>query len=208
MEAYAKLIGRVGTNSDDESSQKEFLVSELPCYLGRTLLREGGGIIIDSTDTLLSRQHVKITWSQSGGWKLYCLSKNGCTVNKKKYEKDEIASLYNGSAIRIGNARLYFTLPVAEEVCVPDNRKRIWSETKSYDNDGELIMCLGGIDKSDERDKIGRVNSFSSSGSSRAKGSHANRLLSNDIDIILFVTPTPSFLKISFPFLVSETPRR
>ena len=181
MEAYAKLIGRVGTNSDDEASQKEFLISELPCYLGRTLLREGGGIIIDSTDTLLSRQHVKITWSQSGGWKLYCLSKNGCTVNKKKYEKDEIASLYNGSAIRIGNARLYFTLPVAaEEVPVPDNRKRIWSETKSHDNDGELIMCLGGMDKSEDREKVGRVNGFASTGSSRAKGSHPNHHFSND----------------------------
>lgn len=172
MEAYAKLIGRVGTNSDDESSQKEFLVSELPCYLGRTQLREGGGIVIDSTDTLLSRQHVKITWSQSGGWKLYCLSKNGCTVNKKKYEKDEVAALHNGSAIRIGNARLYFTLPVLEENSLSESRKRVHSETapSADDDDGALIMCLGGMDKADERANPAKIANFSSSGSSRAKG--------------------------------------
>lgn len=172
MEAYAKLIGRIGANNDDDSAQKEFLVSELPCYLGRTLLKEGGGIVIDSTDTLLSRQHVKITWSQSGGWKLYCLSKNGCTVNKKKYEKDEIASLYNGSAIRIGNARLYFTLPVVEEISIPESRKRAHSETQpsADDDDGALIMCLGGIEKSNQGENIVKIGNFTSSLSSRAKG--------------------------------------
>ena len=149
MEAYAKLVGRVGTESEDDASKREFLVKALPCYLGRALSKESGCIVVDSTDTLLSRQHVQIAWTPKNGWKLVCLSKNGCTVDKKKYEKDGVASLVNGSAIRLGNARLYFTLPIIEPE-VPNigsnNRKRERTGTTltDEDNDDERIILDKG----------------------------------------------------------------
>jgi hypothetical protein len=139
--AYAKLVGRVGVNSEEEESQREFYITEVPCALGRALLNEGGSLVIDPNDTSLSRQHVQINWIDPG-WILTCLSKNGCTVDKKKYKENESCSLIDCSAIRIGNARLYFTLPTKEE-----GNKRPYSETLpgSDDEDGELIMCLGGV---------------------------------------------------------------
>ena len=157
MEAYAKLVGRVGTESEDDASKREFLVKALPCYLGRALSKESGCIVVDSTDTLLSRQHVQIAWTPKNGWKLVCLSKNGCTVDKKRYEKDGTAPLFNGSAIRIGNARLYFTLPVIDEVSVPSSKKRDRAGNAVTDGDddddddshasGEILMCLTGEEK-------------------------------------------------------------
>lgn len=166
MEAYAKLVGRIGTNIDDETSNREFLIRELPCCLGRALSKDGGSIVIDSNDTLLSRQHGEIAWTLQNGWKLICLSKNGCTVDKKKYDKDGIAPLVNGSAIRIGNARLYFTLPIIEDVPVHTHRKRDRAGTLDDDDDGAIMMYLGGMEKKEEMSKI---TSFHSS-DNRNKG--------------------------------------
>ena len=147
MEAYAKLEGRVGL-TDDDASKREFLITELPCSLGRSSVNGGGGIIIDCNDILLSRQHVEITWSQDVGWLLICLSKNGCTVDRKRYGKSAKIGLRNGSAIRIGNARLYFTLPVVEAILLPlqvDSKKRSYSETlHETDEEGDLIMAMPG----------------------------------------------------------------
>ena len=149
MEAYAKLEGRVGL-SDDEASKREFLITELPCSLGRSTVAGGGGIVIDGNDVLLSRQHVEITWSQTAGWLLVCLSKNGCTVDKKRYGKDAQIALRNGSAIRIGNARLYFTLPVVEAIVAVtplplESKKRSYSDTlPETDEEGDLIMAMPG----------------------------------------------------------------
>ena len=168
MEAYAKLVGRIGTSGDDEASNREFLVRELPCCLGRALAKDGGSIVVDSNDTLLSRQHVQIAWTLQNGWKLICLSKNGCTVDKKKYDKDGIAPLANGSAIRIGNARLYFTLPIIEDVPVRNNRKRDRVGTLDDDDDGAIMMYLGGIEKKDD---LSRSTPFVSS-DNRIKGNH------------------------------------
>jgi hypothetical protein len=39
------------------------------------------------------------------------LSKNGIIVDKVKLAQDEIAVIDNGSAIKLGTAKLYFTLP-------------------------------------------------------------------------------------------------
>lgn len=172
MEAYAKLVGRVGTNSDDEASKREFLIRVLPCCLGRALSKDGGSIVVDVNDTLLSRQHVQIEWSQNSGWKLVCLSKNGCTVDKKRIEKDGTAPLLNGSAIRIGNARLYFTLPIVDDVSVPSCRKRDRAGNavtdEDDDNDGnEIIMCLGGIERAAE--SVMKLTNTNSSGG-RLKG--------------------------------------
>ena len=150
MEAYAKLEGRIGLN-DDEASKREFLITELPCSLGRSSVTGRGGIIVDCNDVLLSRQHVEISWSQDGGWLLICLSKNGCTVDKKRYGKSAQIGLRNGSAIRIGNARLYFTLPVIEAIAVvgvplhTENKKRSYSEAlPETDEEGDLIMAMPG----------------------------------------------------------------
>ena len=52
---------------------------------------------IDPQDTLMSRQHVELLWCAGKGWQLICLSKNGCTVDKIKYNKDEVASLHDGT---------------------------------------------------------------------------------------------------------------
>ena len=148
MEAYAKLEGRVGL-SDDEASKREFLITELPCSLGRASAIGGSSIVIDCNDVLLSRQHVEIKWSQEVGWLLICLSKNGCTVDKKRYGKAAEIALRNGSAIRIGNARLYFTLPVVEAVVErpspTESKKRSYSDTlPETDEEGDLIMTMPG----------------------------------------------------------------
>ena len=45
----------------------------------------------------MSRQHVELLWCAGKGWQLTCLSKNGCTVDKIKYNKDEVASLHDGT---------------------------------------------------------------------------------------------------------------
>jgi predicted component of type VI protein secretion system len=152
MEAYAKLEGRVGVSDDDDDSKREFLITELPCSLGRAQCSEGGSIVIDCNDVLLSRQHVQITWSQEAGWILTCLSKNGCTVDKKRYGKAAEIGLRNGSAIRIGNARLYFTLPLVEDIVgalsSPDgsSKKRAYSETlpETDGEEGDLLMAMPG----------------------------------------------------------------
>lgn len=177
MAAFAKLVGRVGINSDDEASKREYLIRILPCCLGRALSKEGGSIVVDANDTLLSRQHVQIAWSLSSGWKLICLSKNGCTVNKKRYEKDGTAPLFNGSAIRIGNARLYFTLPVIDEVSVPSSKKRDRAGNAVTDGDddddddihggGEMPFTLTGEEKT-AKSVIKLVNGHSPVG--RLKG--------------------------------------
>jgi pSer/pThr/pTyr-binding forkhead associated (FHA) protein len=140
-EAFAKLIGRIGPSNDDETTKREFLITKLPCILGRAILDDGNhSIVVDPDDTLLSRQHVQISWTQASGWSLLCLSKNGCTVNKQKYGKSDVASLSNGSPIRIGNARFYFTLPVE------NNKKRTHSETfaGTDEEEGDLIMGMPG----------------------------------------------------------------
>ena len=165
MEAYAKLEGRVGLSEDDDTSKREFLITELPCTLGRAQIGEGGSIVIDCNDVLLSRQHVQITWSQEAGWLLICLSKNGCTVDKKRYGRAAEINLKNGSAIRIGNARLYFTLPVVEDATpeispTSGSKKRSYSDTlpETDGEEGDLIMAMPG-------------HSFSSTGSGTTSSS-------------------------------------
>jgi pSer/pThr/pTyr-binding forkhead associated (FHA) protein len=114
MEAYARLTGKL-SGGDDDSNDCLFYITELPVFLGRVQLQDsslGASIVINADDSLLSRQHAKIQWSQTDGWQMVVLSKNGCTVDKKKHSKDEIIQLHDGSAIRLGHAHLYFTLPI------------------------------------------------------------------------------------------------
>ena len=159
------MEGRVGLSEDDDTSKREFLITELPCTLGRAQIGEGGSIVIDCNDVLLSRQHVQITWSQEVGWLLICLSKNGCTVDKKRYGRAAEINLKNGSAIRIGNARLYFTLPVVEDATpeispTSGSKKRSYSDTlpETDGEEGDLIMAMPG-------------HSFSSTGSGTTSSS-------------------------------------
>ena len=106
MEAYAKLVDRNSLENDEETQKREFLITELPCSLGRVNLPPGQSfsIVIDENDVLLSRQHAEIQWSQETEWSLVCLSKNGLFVDDVKYKKDEHATLHDGSDIRLGNS--------------------------------------------------------------------------------------------------------
>jgi pSer/pThr/pTyr-binding forkhead associated (FHA) protein len=110
MEAYAKLVDRNSLENDAELEKREFLITELPCSVGRVYIESSDFfcIVIDSTDVLLSRQHAQIRWSLEDGWTLTCLSKNGLFVDERKYRKDEQASLRDGSDIRLGNATTVF----------------------------------------------------------------------------------------------------
>lgn len=115
MISYARLTGRLGGEGSQEC---QFFITDLPVYLGRVPLSDnsdGASIVINGKDTLLSRQHVKIQWDPNNGWQLLVLSKNGCTVDKTKYTKDDTVNLHDGSAIRIGHSHLYFTLPIVTE---------------------------------------------------------------------------------------------
>lgn len=106
MEAYAKLIDRTSLENENETEKREFLITELPCSLGRVNLpsSESFSIVIDSDDILLSRQHAEIRWSDETEWSLLCLSKNGLFVDDHKYKKDEQAVLRDGSDIRLGKS--------------------------------------------------------------------------------------------------------
>ena len=72
-----------------------FPFNQLECLLLLDFLLAGRASI-DPQDTLMSRQHVELLWCAGKGWQLICLSKNGCTVDKIKYNKDEVASLHDG----------------------------------------------------------------------------------------------------------------
>lgn len=111
MEAYAKLVDRNSLENEADTEKREFLITELPCSLGRTLVQSSDFhcIVLDSTDVLLSRQHAQIKWSQEDGWTLTCLSKNGFFVDERKYRRDERANLHDGSDIRLGK-QYYFVL--------------------------------------------------------------------------------------------------
>jgi pSer/pThr/pTyr-binding forkhead associated (FHA) protein len=104
MEAYAKLVDRNSLENEADTEKREFLITELPCSLGRTSMQssEHYSIVIDSTDVLLSRQHAQIKWSQDDGWTLTCLSKNGLFVDERKYRKNDRANLQDGNNIRLG----------------------------------------------------------------------------------------------------------
>ena len=145
-EAYAKLVGRTISKPNED---KEFLVTDLPCTLGRAMMpgSTGGFIVVDQNDNLLSRQHAEIIWLlENKSWGVKCLSKNGFTVDKKRYEKDEIAPLKSGSAIRLGNSRLYFLLPILTSVSQPVGsdvanviEKKRKAEAPAADEDIEIL---------------------------------------------------------------------
>ena len=103
MEAYAKLVDK--TSGDvAEVDQREYMITDLPCVLGRVRMPncETPTIVIDTSETLISRQHAEIKWSHEAGWTLTCLSKNGLSVDNVRYKKDDEASLRDGSSIHLG----------------------------------------------------------------------------------------------------------
>lgn len=77
MAGYAKLVGRIGINDENEVIIKEFLITDIPCMLGRVVCKQSYSIVIDTNDVLLSRQHVQITWSKETG---LCIYKYGSSV--------------------------------------------------------------------------------------------------------------------------------
>lgn len=105
--SYIRLIGRIGSD-DNTSKDHEIYIKEIPAILGRG----DNSIHIDDNDTTISRQHIMIDWDDTkSSYYIKCLSKNGIIVDKIKLGKDQEALVDNGSAIRIGTSKLYFTLP-------------------------------------------------------------------------------------------------
>lgn len=105
MEAYAKLVDRRSLEDVSAIEKREFLITELPCILGRShdASSEAYTIVIDGDDIMLSRKHAEIRWSPDGGWRLVCLSKNGLLIDGQKYRKDDYAPLTDGADICLGN---------------------------------------------------------------------------------------------------------
>ena len=93
-------------------------VDALPCTLGRapsSLKGPGLGkhLLVDEGDTTLSREHAKLTWSSvKGCYEIECLSKNGIVINNVRILKGQVAEVHLNTALRLGAARLYTSLPV------------------------------------------------------------------------------------------------
>ena len=121
MAAYGRLIGRLG-NSD--GPEIELKIDKLPVTFGRN----------DNTklndDTTISRQHIMIDFDKSkNSFTIKCLSKNGIIVDKIKLSKDQDALLHDGSALKLGTAKLYFTVAVdkkrsSDGSSPPDNAEK------------------------------------------------------------------------------------
>jgi len=93
-------------------------VDALPCTLGRapTSMRgpgQGKHLLVDDGDTTLSREHANISWNNTKGcFEIECLSKNGIVINNVRVKKGETSEIHMNTAIRLGAARLYTSLPV------------------------------------------------------------------------------------------------
>jgi len=93
-------------------------VDALPCTLGRapTSLKGPGlgkHLLVDEGDTTLSREHANLTWnSVKGCYEIECLSKNGIVINNVRILKGQVAEVHLNTALRLGSARLYTSLPV------------------------------------------------------------------------------------------------
>ena len=94
----------------DKSVPKEFYVSILPITIGRMACTKPDFLCIDEFDSTLSRSHMKISYDGTN-FLATCLSKNGLIVDKLRIEKDGVAVLVDGSAIKLGKCRLYFITP-------------------------------------------------------------------------------------------------
>jgi hypothetical protein len=109
--AYFKLCGfLVEEPPMDKRVSKEFFVNVLPITIGRMESSKPDILCIDDLDSTLSRQHMKISYDGTK-YIATCLSKNGITVDKIRVEKDDVAVLNDGSAIKLGKCRLYFITP-------------------------------------------------------------------------------------------------
>lgn len=72
-------------------------------------------ICLGSMD-IISRIHAEVTWDEAEqSFFLTCRSKNGCIVDGKQVSNNTNTQLKNGSAIKIGDLRVYFLLPVLKK---------------------------------------------------------------------------------------------
>jgi hypothetical protein len=108
-----RLQGKYG--SEEESRDFDLGVGALPVSLGRAPNRTEGEppfhLTLDASDSLLSREHVKIEGT-TGRYEIVCLSKNGAVVDKKKVLKGARAPIKHQTAVRIGGCRFYVVFPV------------------------------------------------------------------------------------------------
>jgi len=109
--AYFKLSGFLVEEPPlDKRVPKEFYVNTLPLTIGRMDSSKSDFLCVDELDSTLSRQHMRIHYD-GVNFVVTCLSKNGIIVDKIRIEKDCVATLRDGSAIKLGKIRLYFITP-------------------------------------------------------------------------------------------------
>jgi hypothetical protein len=151
---YMVFSGMVGPTAQSLAVRElTILIDSLPCTLGRApnapLTPTGKHFLIDDGDTTLSREHASISWNAPlGCFEISCLSKNGIVVNNARVKKGETAVIRSNSALRMGAARLYVSLPIdfvegPEEEKTPKKRKPV----ASGDQDSESWIDGGQVKK-------------------------------------------------------------
>ena len=110
---YVLLVGKVGpTSSSNLTRDLTLHVKDLPCTLGRAPYAKGH-IMVDDQDSTLSREHIKIQWNTHNGcYEISCLSKNGAVINRARVKKGETVDVHANSALRIGSAKFYISIPI------------------------------------------------------------------------------------------------
>ncbi len=111
--AYALFAGKVGPTSNSQIVRDVVLpITSLPTSLGRAP-NVDGHLMVDEGDSTLSREHLRVNFNPlKGCYEVACLSKNGAIVDKIRIKKGEVAEVHANSAVRLGSARMYFTVPV------------------------------------------------------------------------------------------------
>lgn len=111
--AYALFAGKVGPTSNSQIVRDVVLpITSLPTSLGRAP-NVDGHLMVDEGDSTLSREHLRVNFNPlKGCYEIACLSKNGAIVDKIRIKKGEVAEVHANSAVRLGSARMYFTVPV------------------------------------------------------------------------------------------------
>lgn len=112
---YFRLIGKTTCDTSSIDNDFQYYAQSLHLMIGRKKSETASGaytfVSLCEDDTSISRIHVTIDYNDDKFY-LNCISKNGVTINKIKYDKDtKGVQLHNGDAIKVGKARIYFQLP-------------------------------------------------------------------------------------------------
>jgi hypothetical protein len=112
-------------------------VDALPCTLGRApSYTKGPGLgkhlLVNDADTTLSREHANLTWNNvKGCFEIECLSKNGIVINNVRILKGQVAEIHLNTALRLGAARLYTSLPVGLLEGPPEEKEKVVKKRKA-----------------------------------------------------------------------------